>query len=132
MMDMEGAQEPRGAPERSPSPTMPQTPAQRNCCIMLKGHFPVPEELSESDEEESNPPWQSRLAWQETWSSEGSIPPAEDTLLEEGNVPDEDSILSEDSERCLDDLLDVERSLSEDMDLSEPIDEAQLLEKAGK
>lgn len=125
-MDMEGVQGPQGAPELSPSPTMLQTPTWRSRRIILKDHIPVPEELSESDDEEGIPPWQSRPAWQETWSSRGSNWPAEDTLLEEGNISDEDSILSEDGKGCLDDLLDVERSLSE------PIDEAQFLEKASK
>eukprot|EP00075_Anas_platyrhynchos_P015377 XP_027304630.1 uncharacterized protein LOC113842148 [Anas platyrhynchos] len=91
-----------------------------------------PKEASEWDEEGGMPPGQPSLFWQETWSSEGSDQPAEDSLLEEGYIADEDSILSEDSEGSLDDLLDVERSLPEDTALSEPTNTAQLLEDAGK
>ncbi|XP_071886102.1 uncharacterized protein [Anas platyrhynchos] len=130
-MDMEGAQEPQGDPERSPSPTMPLTPTRRSHQFLLTSS-PTPEEASEWDEEGGMPPRQPRLAWQETWSSEGSNRPAEDSLLEEGYIADEDSILSEDSEGSLDDLLDVERSLPEDTALSEPTNTAQLLEDAGK
>ncbi|XP_071886039.1 uncharacterized protein [Anas platyrhynchos] len=130
-MDMEGAQEPQGDPERSPSPTMPLTPTRRSHQFLLTSS-PTPEEASEGDEEGGMPPRQPSLVWQETWSSEGSDQPAEDSLLEEGYIADEDSILSEDSEGSLDDLLDVERSLPEDTALSEPTNTAQLLEDAGK
>ncbi|XP_071886121.1 uncharacterized protein [Anas platyrhynchos] len=129
-MDMEGAQEPQGDPERSPSPTMPLTPTRRSHQFLLTSS-PTPEEASEWDEEGDMPPRQPSLVWQETWSSEGSDQPAEDSLLEEGYIADEDSILSEDSEGSLDDLLDVERSLPEDTALSEPTNTAQLLEDAG-
>ena len=104
---------------------MPQPPARRSHRFILVSS-PTPETLSESDEEGDIPPRQPRLAWQETWSSEGSNWPAEDSLLAEG------SSLAEVSELGLEDLLDEECSLSEDMDLSEPIDETMLLEKPRK
>ncbi|XP_040399706.1 uncharacterized protein LOC121063352, partial [Cygnus olor] len=102
---------------------MPPPPARRSRRFILKGPIPIPETLSDSNEEGGIPPRKPRLAWQETWSSEGSNWPAEDSLLAEG------SSLAEVSELGLEDLLDEECSLSEDMDLSEPIDETMLLEK---
>ncbi|XP_066840782.1 maestro heat-like repeat-containing protein family member 7 isoform X2 [Anser cygnoides] len=67
-------------------------------------------------------PMQPRLAWQETWSSEGSSRPAEDSLLAEG------SSLAEVCELGPDDLLDEECSLSKEVAQPEPIDETVFLE----
>ncbi|XP_071886480.1 maestro heat-like repeat-containing protein family member 7 [Anas platyrhynchos] len=83
---MEGAQEPQGDPERSPSPTMPQPPTQTSRPFNLASS-PTSEAASEWDEEGGMPPRQPRLAWQETWSSRGSNQPAEDSLLAEDKTP---------------------------------------------
>lgn len=72
------------------------------------------------------PPKKPRLAWQETWSSEGSSRPAEDSLLAEG------SSLAEVCELGPDDLLDEECSLSKEVAQPEPIDETVFLENPRK
>nr|XP_038027620.1 uncharacterized protein LOC119714702 isoform X2 [Anas platyrhynchos] len=80
------------------------------------------------------PPRQPRLAWQETWSSEGSNRPAEDSLLAEDSTPVEDILPAEDRSPAEDSLLSKGSSPVEDSSLAEdrrPAEDSLVVENRG-